>query len=128
MNTLQSHDRKFAGFMHSGCAELLLVAFVLAALLNLAMGNWGIALAMLLPLAALFIGVQYVDWRCRCQKGDEVQVVLGPHTGVQGTIVGRDKTGASFTVKPSNAECVHSVTVLALHLTKVKRTTPVDKG
>ncbi len=114
--------------MHSGCAELLLIAFVLAAVLNLAMGNWRIAMAMLVPLAALFIGAQYIDWRDRCKIGDEVQVMLGPHRGVKGTIVGRDETGTSFMVKPSEAEPVDSVTVLAHHLTKVKRINPVDKG
>ena len=65
MNTLLPRHRKTAGFAPQGCIEMLLLAYVVAAVLNLVIGNWIFATAMLTPLAGLFLWVQYADRRDR---------------------------------------------------------------
>lgn len=99
MNLLRTRNQSSAGFYQSGFIELLLLAYIIAAVLNLVIGNWLVATVMLVPVAALFIWVQYIDRRGRCQTGDHVQVMLGPHTGKTGAVIAQNEARTRFTVQ-----------------------------
>lgn len=120
MKTLRLHQRKSAGFAPSGCIERLLLAHIVAAVLNFALGNWIFATAMLAPLAGLFFWTQYTDRRNRCKTGDKVRVRLGPHSGMEGVVVGSNEAGTPLTVPLSSAEHPAPMEFFVYRIRKVK--------
>ncbi|MCX6851332.1 MAG: hypothetical protein NTY98_20705, partial [Verrucomicrobia bacterium] len=76
LTSLLPQHRKAAGFAPSGFIEMLLLACIVAAVLNFALGNWIFATAMLAPLVGLYFWVQYTVRRDRCRIGDQIRVSL----------------------------------------------------
>ncbi|WP_395732636.1 hypothetical protein [Prosthecobacter sp.] len=122
LTPLLPQHRKAAGFAPSGVIEMLLLAYIVAAVLNYAVGNWIFATAMLAPLAGLFCWAQYTDRRDRCKIGDQIQVSLGPHSGMEGAIVGANKGGTRLTVQLSSAEQPEPIDFFNYQIRKVKPT------
>lgn len=120
LTSLQPWHRKSAGFARSGFIEMLHLAYIVAAVLNLALGNWIFATAMLAPLGGLFFWVQYTDQRDRYRIGDQILVSLGPHSGKEGVIVGEDKGGTRLTVHLSSAEHPEPMEFFNYQIRKVK--------
>jgi uncharacterized protein (DUF58 family) len=118
---------KTGGFAPSGFINLeylvliTLVIYVASALLQLALGKWISAVAMLLPLVVLLLVVFYLVRRARCRVGDHVRVSIGPHVGMEGTIVSADESCLRFRVQLSSAEHPDSVDFSCYHITKVKK-------
>lgn len=103
---------------------MLLLAYILGAVLNLALGNWIFATAMLAPLAGLFLWIRYIDQRGRCRIGDQIRVSLGPHAGMEGVIVGANETGTRFTVQISSLDHPDPLDFSGYQLTKMKPVAP----
>lgn len=104
MNTFLPCYRRCGGFARSTCIELLLLAYLVAAVLNLCLGNWVVATAMLLPLVGLFFWTRHLIRKDGCEIGDQIRVSLGPHAGEEGAIIGVNEVGIRFTVQLSSAE------------------------
>lgn len=104
MHSLLPPHCKPAGFALSGLIEMLVLAYVVAALLNLVMGHWIVATAMLLPLVGLFFWTRYLTRKDGCEIGDQIRVSLGPHAGEEGIITGANEAGTRFTVQLFSAE------------------------
>lgn len=120
MHTHSSGHRNSAGFFQSGVINLLLLAFIAAAVLNLALGSWKVAAAMLAPLSVLFIWVQLMAPRSRCQVGDRIRVTLGPHSGKEGVIQGANEAGTRFTVQLSSADHSDPIDFSGYQISKVR--------
>lgn len=120
MNSLLPRHRNAAGFVPSGCLELVLLSYIVMAVLNYALGNWILATAMLAPLAGLFFWARYTDRRDRCRIGDQILVSLGPHSGKEGVIVVENKGGTRLTVQLSSAEHPEPMEFFDYQIRKVK--------
>lgn len=120
LTSLLPQHRKAAGFAPSGFIAMLLLACIVAAVLNLVLGNWGFATAMLAPLAGLFFWTRYIDQRDRCRIGDQVRVSMGPHAGKEGVIIGANETGTRFTVQISSSDHPDPLGFSGYQLTKIK--------
>jgi hypothetical protein len=131
LTSLPPRHRKSAGFAPSGLIEMLLLAYIVAAVLNLALGNWIFATAMLAPLAGLFFWTRYIGLRDRCRISDKVRVSMGLHSGMEGVIVGENKGGTRLTVQLSSAEHPEPMDFFDYQIRKVKlmsEPTPPVKG
>lgn len=125
MNKLTSplpQHRKAAGFAPSGFLELVLLSYIVMAVLNYALGKWIFATAMLAPLAGLFFWTLCAVWRDRCRIGDQIRVSLGPHSGMEGVIVGANNGGTRLTVQLSSAERPEPIDFFDYQVRKVKPT------
>ena len=120
MNTLLPRFRKPAGFAPYGCMELAILSYIAMAVLNYALGNWIFAIAMLTPLAGLLVWTQYTVWRDCCRMGDHIRVSLGPHSGMEGVVVGATKDGTRLTVQLSSAEHPEPMEFFDYQIRKVK--------
>ncbi|MFZ2280983.1 MAG: hypothetical protein WAW39_24505 [Prosthecobacter sp.] len=120
LTPLLPRHRKAAGFAPSGLIEMLLLAYIVAAVLNLALGNWIFATAMMAPLAGLFFWIQYTDRRGRCRIGDQVRLSMGSHAGKEGVIIGANETGTRFTVQMSSSDHPDPLDFSGYQLTKMK--------
>ncbi len=102
---------------------MLLLIYILAAVLNLVMGHWLFATAMLMPLAGLVLWTLYLARRDHCSIGDRVRVSVGPHSGKEGVITGtHDGAGTRFTVKLTSAEAADEVAFFDWEIREVKTT------
>lgn len=84
--------------------ELALLSYIAMPVLNYALGNWVCATAMLVPVVGLFIWAKYTDLRDRCKTGDQIQVSLGPYSGMEGVIVDTANGGTRLKVQLLSAE------------------------
>lgn len=121
MNTFLPCYRRCGGFARSTCIELLLLAYIIAAVLNLCLGNWIVATAMLLPLTGLFFWTQHLVRKGRCEIGDQIRVTLGPHAGREGVITGTNEAGTRFTVQLSSAGHADSLDFSDCQITRLNR-------
>ena len=124
LTSLLPQHRKAAGFAPSGFIEMLLLAYIVAAVLNFALGNWILATAMLAPLVGLFFWTKLIDRRDRCRIGDQIRVSLGPHSGKEGVIIGANKAGTRFTVQMSSTEHPDPIDFSGYQITKMKPVAP----
>jgi len=112
--------RKAAGFAPAGFIEMLLLAYIVAAVLNFALGNWILATAMLAPLVGLFFWTKLIDRRDRCRICDQIRVSMGPHAGKEGVIIGANEAGTRFSVQMSASEHPEAMEFSDYQITKMK--------
>ena len=127
MNKLLPRHRKSAGFVCSGCMEMLLLAYVAAAILNLVLGHWIVVTAMLAPLLGLLVWTKLIVQRDRCKIGDQIRVSLGPHAGMEGVIIGANEKGTRFTVQLSSAEHADPIDFSDYQIVKAKPIMPAQR-
>lgn len=123
MHSLLPHHRKPAGFVQSAVLKMLLMVYLAAAVLNLCLGHWIIAAALLLPLLALFVWTRYLIQKDRCQKGDRICVSMGVHAGNEGTIIAVNEAETRFTVQLSSSEHPEPVDFSAYQFSRTKPVT-----
>jgi hypothetical protein len=121
MNTFLPRYRKPAGFAQARFIEMLLLVYIVAAVLNLALGSWIVATAMLVPLVGLFFWTRYMVGQGRCEIGHSIRVSLGPHAGKEGAIIGANEAGTRFTVQLSSSEHVGPLDFSNYQITQVKQ-------
>jgi hypothetical protein len=124
LTSLLPQHRKAAGFVPSGFIAMLLLAYIVAAVLNFALGNWIFATAMLAPLVGLFFWIQYIDRQDRCRIGDQIRVSLGPHSGIEGVVVGSNEAGTRLTVQLSSTGHPEPMKFFVYQVRKVKPSPP----
>lgn len=122
MNSHLPYHRKPAGFVQSGIIELLLLACVVAAVLNLALGHWKVGMAILVPLSVIFIGVQCLAKQDRWSTGDRVQISMGLHAGKEGVVIRINEPGTLITVQLSSEKHPDPVDFSAYQIVKMKPT------
>ena len=106
---------------------MLLLAYIVAAVLNLVLGHWIFASAMLAPLAGLLIWTQFIVWQDRRKIGDQIRVSLGPHSGKEGVIIGANEMGTRFTVQLSSAEHPDPIDFSDFQIVKAKPMMPAQR-